>query len=191
MMPQSLHAPPLVVGIIGKKGSGKDTLADTMEGFKKYSLSHPIKETCKYLFHLTEDQLHDPLLKEKPLGEWGGKTPRQILQWFGTDIMREQFDSNFWIRHAERVIGSCRGPVVVPDIRFLNEAEFIRSFPNSILIKIERPTHTHGNEDTHISEKEGSTIPEDWIQHHLVNDTGLDVYLAQCKNLVKKIKKKM
>ena len=53
-----------LVGICGRKGSGKDTVADFISrryGFEKRALAQPIKHICGYLFNFNEAQLDGPL----------------------------------------------------------------------------------------------------------------------------------
>lgn len=57
-------------------------------------------------------------------------SPREILQWFGTDCMRS-VNEDFWTRIAPT------GDVVISDVRFENEATFIRE-NGGTLIHVER-----------------------------------------------------
>ena len=73
------------VGILGKKGSGKDTLADYLvehNGFIKYSFADPVKNIVNILFNLSDTQVNG-YLKETVDERWG-LSPRVILQRFGT-----------------------------------------------------------------------------------------------------------
>lgn len=177
----------LVLGIIGKKQSGKDTLADILCEYAggravKYSLAGPIKDACRDLFLLSEAQLHEGGEKDRPDPRWGGRTPRQLFQWLGTDVFRDQFDCHFWLTHARLVIASLAESyriIIVPDIRFVNEAAFIRSFPHHALIRVERGKgHTDPPRiDHHISEHDMDNIPPEWIDWTVHNHyAGLDEY---------------
>ena len=58
----------MIIGIIGQKGTGKDTVADYIvksNDFKKISYAEPLKKICKELFDLTDEQLNDQHEKEK------------------------------------------------------------------------------------------------------------------------------
>ena len=84
----------MIVGLIGKKGHGKDTFADYLVqhyDFVKLSFAEPLKKVCKELFLLTDEQLYDPMEKEKVDERWG-KSPRQLMQIIGTDILRRYYD---------------------------------------------------------------------------------------------------
>lgn len=192
--------PPLVIGLLGKKQSGKDSFADMILGLYntngnpdktavKYSLATPIKEVCRYLFYLTDSQLQDGHIKELPDIRWGGRSPRQLMQWLGTDVFRNQFDDEFWIRHAHHTIlhgwASQHPIVIIPDVRFHNEAAFVRTFTKHLLLRIDRPSSAHieAIPDTHSSEIEMDTVPSSWIQTTVVNDGSLDQYQEKIRHV--------
>ena len=50
-----------IVGFLGNKGSGKDTCGSYLVekyGYVRYAFGDPVKEVCKNLFNLSEDQLN-------------------------------------------------------------------------------------------------------------------------------------
>lgn len=93
-------------------------------------------------------------LKETPLPQLGGKTPRFAHQSIGTEWGRKMIDEDLWVRIAMYRIGvdnqNRSHPVVVDDVRQPNEYEALAALPNSILVKIIRPGETpysaHGSE---------------------------------------------
>jgi dephospho-CoA kinase len=144
----------VIIGIIGNKQVGKDTFADILckhYNYKKYSFADPLKRTCKELFDLTDEQLTNPILKETVDKRWN-KTPRQILQFIGTDIIRKYVAKDFWITRFENwLLKENSNKIVIPDIRFSNELEAVKN-KNAIIIKIERINNNLS--DNHISELE-------------------------------------
>ena len=51
----------MIIGIYGKKRSGKDTIANFLcekYGFIKYGFGDPIKDIAKIMFGFTEEQLY-------------------------------------------------------------------------------------------------------------------------------------
>ena len=72
----------MIIGLVGKKGSGKDTMADFLVEnyhFKQYAYAEPLKKLCQDLFCLTDAQVNCHALKETIDERWN-KSPRQILQ---------------------------------------------------------------------------------------------------------------
>jgi len=126
-----------LIGIAGAAGSGKDTIAERLavaHGYVRYGFADPIKQACKIAFGLTDADLNDRARKEAPNERLMGKSPRQIMQWFGTELGRNMIHSDIWIHRAQHewdelvrdaLVIMATG-MVIPDVRFENEAEFIR-----------------------------------------------------------------
>lgn len=132
----------MLIGLVGKKGSGKDTLADFIVkeySFVKYAYATPLKEACKILFLLSDDQLHDRELKETIDNRWD-MTPRKMMQTMGTDLIRTHIDPNFWIKHFSLWFkNNSEKNVIVTDCRFQNEIDIVIKLGGKI-IKINRET---------------------------------------------------
>jgi len=75
-------------------------------------------------------------------------TVREVLQFVGTDLFRNQMDPDIWVKSIFHKKYPANDIVIVADCRFPNEAEFARE--NGLLIKIERDTGQRS--DLHISE---------------------------------------
>lgn len=116
-----------LVGISGKKRSGKDTMGDVFSeyAFEKYALADPIKESCKDIFNLTEDQIGGELKEEED--PFWGMTPREIMQHFGTDAFREYFGDDVWVKSLLQTLRlELPMRAVVTDVRFPNEVRPIQ-----------------------------------------------------------------
>ena len=73
---------------------------------------------------LMPDWVHDEIGK-----------PRTLLQWWGTDYRRKK-DPDYWVKRLQKSIAD-RDPhiVLVTDVRFMNEVDFIHSL-NGYVIKV-------------------------------------------------------
>src|SRR5690606_27370465 len=131
----------MLVGISGKKRAGKDTLAAGLVedlGFTRIGLADPLREaalrldpimTTSYVFDPDRDGLgfaRKVRLSQLVGGPgWGlGKEQpggRRTLQGLGTDVVRA-LDPLAWVREAMRQARIVGGDVVIPDVRFRNEA---------------------------------------------------------------------
>ena len=127
---------PMLIGISGKAGVGKDTLGKYLcDEYRcvHYYFAKPLKEGAKIMFALTDDQIAN---KEVPIEPWG-ISPRKIWQLLGTEVGRG-IDPAIWIKNAEIFIKSVPGrTVVITDVRFDNEAIFIRN-RGGVIINIVR-----------------------------------------------------
>lgn len=129
---------PKLIGITGKARSGKDTagkfLIDTYE-YYRFAFADPLKKACAEMFGIPLNHFYDDDLKELVNPFWG-ISPRVMAQKLGTDCGREIFFDDIWIRRAEMELKNHKY-VVITDVRFENEAEFIRS-NGGVLIHIQR-----------------------------------------------------
>lgn len=59
-------------------------------------------------------------------------TPRQMMQTFGTELVRNHLHRDFWVFRLRKSIEQTDGPVVVTDVRFPNEHKLIRDLGGEI-----------------------------------------------------------
>ena len=79
--------------------------------------------------------------------------------------VREYVDRDAWVHAVQREAGDVDGPVVIPDVRFLNEADYVED--NGEVLRVERPGLN--STDGHVSENE---LNDYWIapDRVIVND---------------------
>lgn len=154
-----------VIGFTGLKGSGKDTAARALlsQGWEKIAFADTLREVCKLVYGLTDEQMLNPNLKEITLEQFPFKSPRQILQTVGTEMFRNNIPGswvNAWKLKTQAALyaGKSYG-VVVTDFRFPDEADAIRSFGGT-LIRIVRQGQV--STDLHESERYIPTLPVDF-----------------------------
>ena len=126
----------VVIGVCGKIGHGKDTLSDYLVenyGFEKLSLAKPIKQAVSALYNIPMQTMEDRVLKETIDPRWN-KSPRQILQWLGTEVLRNNDKDHltklckYKINHIINDTTTTTKRIVISDVRFDNEAQMIREF---------------------------------------------------------------
>lgn len=173
----------VVIGVVGYKSAGKDTFAEYMQTkrvYVKYAFATPLKKACQTLFLLSEQQLHDPIEKEVIDSRWN-LSPRQMFQFLGTDVMRNQIHSDFWLQHFLHWYQNHKEQdIIVTDVRFQNEVDIIKQC-GGIIIRINRQI----SQDDHVSERgiselhgidyviENTSSLEDY--HHRIDDFFLNV----------------
>jgi len=116
----------LLIGLCGLRQSGKSTAAEDLrnEGFFERAFAAKLKNAVCVVFGLTQNQVYDSILKEVLDPRWN-KTPRQILELFGTEVARS-IDENVWVTALEQEILFCPDTnYVVSDCRFPNEVDMI------------------------------------------------------------------
>lgn len=143
-----------VIGVTGKAGSGKDTVAGMIHELtcgrsEKIPFAKPMKDIAR-LFGFTYTQLYDPVEKEKVDPFWE-ISPRRFLQILGTEMFRGLFRDDVWLKMAERAIASSpQDVIVISDVRFENEAAWLRAQGGTLVHVVGRATTT--GETAHSSE---------------------------------------
>ena len=156
--------PLKLIGLSGPAGCGKDTIAkflqDTHE-FKRISLAEPIRQGIVAMFDIPHEYLTDRALKEQPLDQLCGKSPRQVMQTLGTEWGRNTLCNDIWLRVAQKEIDYQNklastnnlylNGIVISDIRFEGEAKWLRD-QGGIIWHIHRPDNPHAIATGHASE---------------------------------------
>ena len=116
-----------IIGLAGPARTGKDTIASHLvrgHGYTRYGFADPLKRMLAAGFGLSEDHLNGHL-KEVVL-EPLGKSPRELLQTLGTEWARDIVHQDTWLILADK-FSERHVFVVIPDVRFENEAAWIRA----------------------------------------------------------------
>lgn len=144
-----MSQPPLI-GITGRARSGKDTVANFIVaaiGGYRYSFADPLRAM---LAPLGVD-MSDPYWqarKEEPIPALG-VSPRRMMQTLGTEWGRQLITPDLWLIMAhQRLLQSGPG-MVISDVRFDNEAAWIRKHGGRIIHVIRPDTKAV---EAHVSE---------------------------------------
>ena len=162
---------PLLIGIGGASGSGKDVVASYLvkhHGYTRLGFSDALKEEVSIRLRTTlAAHLLDigwvypsdtPDVVDQGIYEvvYKQRTPlvRCLLQEYGTDIRRRD-DSGYWVRRWSQKWHQIKSAqrVVVPDVRFENECTMLREY-GALLLRVIRPKHQlEGHAKEHASER--------------------------------------
>src|SRR3990167_4771395 len=117
--------------------SGKSTASEYISkhyNFKQIAFADSLKQICKIIFNFSDEQLYGKL-KEIEDEHWR-LSPREVMQIVATDLFRDGFDKDIWIKSAFRKINSEPNvDWVISDLRFVNEAKYIKQ-QNGLLVKL-------------------------------------------------------
>lgn len=155
-----------VIGLMGISQSGKDTAANALKAHieneggdtivERIAFARPIKLGSQAILDFTEDQLHDPVLKNV-VDQRYGFTPRDVFKAIG-DALRALDDEIFLTILKDQLEKFSVGPyqgmdvvVIVTDVRFPIEVDFLRKTYDAKIIGISRPSL--GEPGEHGSEK--------------------------------------
>ena len=142
----------MIIGLVGLKGSGKDTVADYFishyDNWIKGSFADSLKDTCACVFgwdrELLEGSTHDSRAWRETVDTWWSEklnrpnfTPRVALQIVGTELWRNQFHDDIWLLSFEKKLLTIQENVIITDCRFSNEIELIRRL-NGLIVRVKR-----------------------------------------------------
>ena len=173
-----------VIAIVGKKGSGKDTIGNIIKEldpeFKQYSFAGPIKKIITSVFGIPNSQLEGRQEKETPIEKWNNKSPRDLMKEVG-DAFKEKFGKDIWVNVLFDNIKN-EEKVVITDLRFKKEYDECRE-KGVFIIRVVRPEID--SSDTHISETELDDIPDSEFDAFILNSGSIE----DLKETIRKILK--
>ncbi|MFJ1932656.1 hypothetical protein ACIOGZ_08280 [Kitasatospora sp. NPDC088160] len=159
---------PQLIGLAGLARSGKDSAASALveAGWTRRAFADPLKE----MLYVLDPLVFSPSGRRIRLSGlvdglgWEGakKLPevRALLQRGGTEAGRGVLGHNVWVDQMFRDADAWTKPVVIPDVRFPNEAEEIRR-RGGLVVLIGRPGQALIDGASHISEHALAYCPVD------------------------------
>lgn len=149
-----------IIGLVGYAGAGKDTAAKGLcgIGWTSCAFADPLREALLRLDPIItlDGGTFSTLSKHVKHVGWdlAKRQPevRRLLQTMGTEVVCSVINPHAWIdlMHARLHQMPRDVPVVITDVRFPNEVEFLRKNFNARMLRIVRPGVGPANE--HISE---------------------------------------
>lgn len=173
-----MSAPP-IIGLTGLAGAGKDTVRAILEhdhGYIGFGFADPIRNMLRTLLSdngISETWMDERTLKERPIPGLD-KSYRELAQTLGTEWGRTHLGADFWLRIAEAymhdITNQTFAPLhfVVSDVRFQNEADWVRQ-RGGMIWRVDRPGTASVRE--HVSEQGATAIKADAV---LVNNSSIE-----------------
>lgn len=129
----------MIIAFCGLIGSGKDTAADILVkefNFQRESFAGTLKDAVAAVFgwprHMLEGQTAESRQWREEVDAWWAKkldmpnlTPRWVLQYWGTDVLRKHFHNDIWLYSLENKLRKNTKDIVISDARFPNELDMI------------------------------------------------------------------
>lgn len=152
-------ARPALIGLTGRARAGKDTVADFLVaalGGYRYAFADPIRSMLVPLGVNLADPYWDG--RKEEIIPALGVSPRRLMQTLGTDWGRELINPDLWLLMAQQRLLHYGPGMIVSDVRFNNEAEWIRKHGGKI-IHVHRPVAV--SVESHVSEQGVDRSQED------------------------------
>ncbi|MDX2590979.1 hypothetical protein PV343_01395 [Streptomyces sp. WI03-4A] len=173
---------------MGKAGSGKDTVAAHLvaaHGYTRLAFADPLKDMALEVDPFVQLVGGEAIRLSRVVAlhgwdrakEWCPEV-RRLLQHMGQGV--RQRDRSFWIRALLRAAVQIRGPIVVTDVRYLNEYAAMQRAGFST-VRVTRPgAGLVGAAGSHHSETE---LDDARTTSAVLNDGSLDLLRARVDQL--------
>lgn len=181
----------MILGLVGYIGSGKGTVGDILvreHGYHQFAFADALKDAVATIFTwprglLEGDSNASRSFRERVDPWWSHKfgyevTPRLILQKMGTEACRHGIADNIWIAALEKRMAGYQD-VVISDVRFPNEIEFVRSV-GGVIVRVKRGEDPTPEElsTLHISETAWNSCEPDRTIHNDKDVEGLKLCVS-------------
>ncbi len=145
-----------VLGIVAQAGHGKDTVAQVLWEefhFARLALADELKKDIHVNFS-TFPECSIEAQNSRQRAPW----VRRLQQVYGTEWCRNRLGEDYWLSRwsdaADELLEAGAQGVSVPDVRFPNELEWLRSNKQAKILFLYRPGHQEpGVDPNHASEK--------------------------------------
>lgn len=152
----------MIIGLSGSKGSGKDTVANSIIDLfshkarcRKIAFADPIKKEIQHIFDLdpSNEKQYDLFKRTQVVYDLPGYSTHSIS---GRHVVREigmlmrRYNTEQFIEYVGREIDRAPNDIwIITDLRFDNEYMFLKE-RGAVIVKVTKPDLPH---DAHITER--------------------------------------
>jgi hypothetical protein len=164
----------MIIGICGLIGSGKDTAADYLVNFHEFrreSFANSLKDAAAAVFGWNRDMLEGRTKESREWRErkdewWSNRlgkeiTPRWVLQYWGTEVIRQGFHDDMWIASLENKLRASKDSIVITDCRFPNEISGLKE-QGAKIVWVQRGVTPHWY-DIACKANQGDLKAQEWL----------------------------
>lgn len=161
----------MIIGLVGYKGSGKDTIANVLcdhHHFRNLKFAQPLKDMFRTFLRFRDvdefsiERMIEGDLKETPFDVLFGHTPRHFMTTLGDEWGRQLIHPDIWVQTV--VAEAQKQNSVFSDVRYPNEVSNIKQ-AGGVVVRINRKDLVP--DKSHVSEQHIDTLV---VDHDMYND---------------------
>ena len=180
----------MLIGLVGRKGSGKDTVGAYLvkeHEFERKAFADLLKKSVSELFDIPYHEIEKYKNDDAAMVTLSIKDGlirklsfREFLQFYGTESHRDVFGGDFWVDHVLPFEGFYAGRnIVFTDCRFREEADRIRAL-NGFIVKINK-RRALSEQDPHRSEVQADM---GHIEYRIENNGTIEELFEEIENML-------
>lgn len=183
----------MILVLSGHARVGKDTFSELLkknfkDNYFTMAYADELKFRCAKDFELSKEQLWGDLKevvdKRYPKKDGGYWTPREILQYMGTEAYRT-IDNDYWVKQLFKYVDRNKlDNVIITDGRFPNEIKAVKE-RGGIHIRINRDGAQAAQGQTHASETSLDDGPD--VDFYISNNGSISDLEIEAKKIIKEI----
>jgi len=189
--------PPVIVALLGRKGSGKTTAAQfvrVVHGAKVFSFATKVKQLAGIVWGFSEEQLYGTQEEKEKVDADIGISGRDGAQRLGQGA-RQVIDDNIWVDAClSQIREQCkidrdspnRPLYIIDDARFTSECTAIRKYDDvkGIVVKVVCPSSDRSD---HPTEKAVDEVPSYCIDYTVVNDGDVEAFQSEISRIIAEV----
>jgi hypothetical protein len=172
----------MIIGLTGYAQSGKDTVAKILVdqfGYTRVAFADKIRDFLYETNPMFDSIVGEPVFVKARVDRDGWEKAKQsphirrLLQNSGV-AARKVFGEDFWVKQALSSYTPSDN-IVVTDVRFTNEADYVKGFPNSQLWRVKRVGIDAVNAHVSESQMDGYKVDQIFTNNGTIEDLELMV----------------
>jgi len=118
----------MIIGLTGGSGAGKTSIARMLgPRFARLGFADPIREAVAAMLGEPVNRVFSHPYKDIPHHKLPGATTPRALAISWAEAARRDFGDQFWVKHLAMRAAQCGPRIVIDDVRFQIEADWINS----------------------------------------------------------------